>query len=85
MKVDQKGHTTIIKDTQGDFISFLEKITQQFKTFGNHNIIIDLLAHKDLTINDIKLLLPLSKQQKKLKNLLLLLFLILIITQFQAL
>jgi hypothetical protein len=68
MKVDQKGHTTIIKDTQGDFTSFLEKITQQFKTFGNHNIIIDLLAHKDLTINDIKLLLPLSKQQKKAKK-----------------
>jgi hypothetical protein len=68
MKVDQKGHTTTIKDTQGDYNSFLEKITQQFKTFESHNIILDLLAHNDLTISDIKLLLPLSKQHKKAKK-----------------
>lgn len=35
MKVDQKGHTVTIKDTQGDFNAFLEKVTQEFKTFEN--------------------------------------------------
>ena len=68
MKVDQKGHTVNIRDTQGDFTSFLMKITQQYKTFEKHNIIIDLLMHKDLTTNDIKLFMPLSKLHKKSKK-----------------
>ena len=68
MKVDQKGHTITIKDTQGDFTSFLMKITHQFKTFEKHNIIIDLLQYKNLSLNGIKLFLPLSKQQKKAKK-----------------
>ena len=68
MKVDQKGHTINIRDTQGDFTSFLMKITHQYKTFEKHNIIIDLLMHKDLTSNDIKLFMPLSKLHKKAKK-----------------
>jgi hypothetical protein len=68
MKVDQKGHTITIKDTQGDFTSFLMKVTHQFKTFEKHNIIIDLLYYKTMSINEIKLFLPLSKQQKKAKK-----------------
>ncbi|WP_456314455.1 hypothetical protein [Pseudomonas shirazensis] len=68
MKVDQKGHTVIIKNTQGDVKSFLEKVTQQFKTFEKQNIIIDLSADSNLSESDIKLFLPLSKQQKKTKK-----------------
>jgi len=68
MKVDQKGHTVIIKNTQGDVKSFLEKVTQQFKTFEKQNIIIDLSADSNLSESDIKLFLPLSKQQKKSKK-----------------
>ena len=45
MKVEEKGHTFIIKDTQGDITAFLMKITHQYKTYENHNIIIDLLHH----------------------------------------
>ncbi|MFQ3173443.1 MAG: hypothetical protein ACI8W0_000533 [Flavobacterium sp.] len=68
MKVDQKEHTVIIKDTQGDFTSFLMKVTHQYKTFEKHNIIIDLSYHKALTVNDIKLFLLLSQQHKKAKK-----------------
>jgi hypothetical protein len=68
MKVDQKGHTVTIKDTQGDFNSFLEKVTQQFKTFEKHNVIIDLSADRALTEKDLKLFMPLAKQQKKVKK-----------------
>nr|WP_315215885.1 ribonuclease Z [uncultured Flavobacterium sp.] len=68
MKVDQKGHTITIKDTQGDLSSFLTKVTSQFKTFENHNIIIDLLHYNNLSIDQIKLFLPLSKQHKKNKK-----------------
>ncbi|MBF4518408.1 ribonuclease Z [Flavobacterium sp. ANB] len=68
MKVDQKGHTVIIKNTQGDVNSFLEKVTQQFKTFEKQNIIIDLSSDSNLSESDLKLFLPLSKQQKKAKK-----------------
>lgn len=68
MKVDQKGHTVTIKDTQGDFYGFVEKVTQQFKTFEKQNIIIDLSADNNLSESDLKLFLPLSKQQKKSKK-----------------
>lgn len=57
MKVDQKGHTITIQDTQGDFASFLDKVSQSNTAFDSHNLIIDL-----------KLLLPLAKQHKKLKK-----------------
>ena len=67
MKVDQKGHTVTIKDTQGDVNSFLEKVTQQIKTFEKHNIIIDLSADA-ISEKDLKLFLPLSKVQKKAKK-----------------
>jgi hypothetical protein len=68
MKVDQKDHTTIIKDTQGDLASFLTKVTDQYKTFENQNLIIDLLSYETLSIEDLKLFLPLSKQHKKAKK-----------------
>ncbi|MFB0910415.1 MAG: ribonuclease Z [Flavobacterium sp.] len=68
MKVDQKGHTVTIKDTQGDFNSFLKKVTHEYKTFEKQNIIIDLLYHQDLSVDDIKLVLPLSEQHKRAKK-----------------
>lgn len=68
MKVDQKGHTTTIKDTQGDFSSFLTKITDQYKSFEDHNLIIDLLPNKTVGITDVELLKSLSKQHKKAKK-----------------
>ncbi|WP_413998266.1 ribonuclease Z [Flavobacterium sp. W1B] len=68
MKVDQKGHTITIKDTQGDITSFLTKVTDQYKTFEKDNLIIDLLSHNDLTLTDVKSFMPLSKQHKKSKK-----------------
>lgn len=67
MKVDQKGHTVTIKDTQGDVNAFLEKVTQQFKTFEKQNIIIDLSADS-ISEKDLKAFLPLSKLHKKAKK-----------------
>ncbi|WP_264538269.1 ribonuclease Z [Flavobacterium sp. N1736] len=68
MKVDQKGHTVTIKDTQRDFKSFFDNVTQQFKTYEKQNVIIDLSANSNLSESDLKLFLPLSKQQKKAKK-----------------
>ncbi|SHH00870.1 ribonuclease Z [Flavobacterium defluvii] len=68
MKVDQKGHTVTIKDTQGDFNGFVEKVTQQFKTFEKQNVIIDLLSNSEVSENDLKIFLPLSKTHRKAKK-----------------
>jgi hypothetical protein len=68
MKVDQKGHTTCIKDTQGDLVSFRLKLTHEYKTFQKHNIIVDLKMHKSLDPKDLDSFLPLSKTHKKSKK-----------------
>ena len=68
MKVDQKEQLVIIKDTQGDLAAFITKITDQHKTFENQNIVINLLAHKVISINDIKLFASLMKVHKKNKK-----------------
>ena len=68
MKVDQKEQTVIIKDTQGDLAAFVNKVTNQYKTFEHQNIIINLLAYKSITLNDIKLFKELAKLHKKNKK-----------------
>lgn len=68
MKVDQKGHTVCIKDTQGDLVSFLMKVTHEYKTFQKHNIVIDIRMHKDLSVKEINSFMPLSKIHKKAKK-----------------
>lgn len=68
MKVEQKGHTVSIKDTQGDLVSFLMKLTHEYKTFEKHNMIVDISLHNDLTVKSINSFLPLSKIHKKAKK-----------------
>jgi hypothetical protein len=68
MKVDQKGHTITIKDTQGDFTSFLDKVSQSNPSFETHNIILDLSHNNSITLADLKLVLPLAKLYKKSKK-----------------
>ena len=68
MKVDQKGHTVCIKDTQGDLVSYLMKVTHEYKTFEKFNIIIDIRMHKNLSVAAINSFMPLSKIHKKAKK-----------------
>ena len=68
MKVEQKGHTVSIKDTQGDLVSFRLKLTHEYKTFQKHNIVVDIRMHKDLTVKEIDSFLPLSKTHRKAKK-----------------
>jgi hypothetical protein len=55
MKIDQKGHTTIIKDTQGDIQNFLNKLTHEQGSFKNQNLILDVTHDKNVALSDIKL------------------------------
>lgn len=68
MKVNQKGHTVTIKDTQGDFVSFLMKVTHEYKTFSKDNIIIDLSHHESISVKEINDFLKLAKTHRKSKK-----------------
>ena len=42
MKVEHKGHTTTIKDTESSFDVFLQKLTDQYNSYKSVNLIIDI-------------------------------------------
>ncbi|WP_395056284.1 ribonuclease Z [Flavobacterium sp.] len=67
MKVEEKGHTIIIKDTQGDLTSFLLKLDHD-TSFSKHNLIIDLSSYKSLIVKDILLFSDFYKKHKKEKK-----------------
>lgn len=68
MKVDTKGHTIIIKDTEGNVASFLEKVSNQHATFKDHNLILDISHDKTADVKAIKTFSDLSKKHKKGKK-----------------
>lgn len=68
MKVDQKGHTTTIKDTQGNILNFLEKVTHEHASYKNQNLILDVTHDKNVALKDIKAFSDLSKTHRKGKK-----------------
>lgn len=68
MKVDIKGHTTTLRNTQGDCLAFLEKVTTQYATYKDQNIVLDMTHDKDVSLKQIKLFGDLSKMHKKSKK-----------------
>jgi hypothetical protein len=68
MKVDHKGHTIIIKDTEGDSNTFLEKVTNQYASFKDSNLILDISHDKTIDLKAIKSFSDLAKKCKKEKK-----------------
>jgi hypothetical protein len=68
MKVTTKGHTTLIKDTEGDIVQFLEKINSQYHTFKDYNLVLDISQDKTVDVKSIKIFADLAKQHKKAKK-----------------
>lgn len=68
MKVEQKGHTTIIKDTHGQTAAFLNTLLHEHNSYKNENLILDLSHDKNLKLEDIKAFTDLIKQHKKQKK-----------------
>lgn len=68
MKVDKKGHTTIIRNTQGEVASFVEKVANEHHTHAGQNLIIDVSSCKEITVKDIRLFADLSKLHRKGKK-----------------
>jgi hypothetical protein len=68
MKVDQKGHTTTIKDTQNNVKDFVGKIMNEYHVFQNQNLILDVLHNKTLAITDLVHFKELAKTHTKAKK-----------------
>lgn len=68
MKVDHKIHTTIIKDTEGNISEFLKKVTEQYESFKERNLILDITHDKSADVKAIKAFSDLSKKHKKGKK-----------------
>jgi hypothetical protein len=68
MKVDQKGHTTIIRDTENDFVSFVKKITNEYHVFQSQNLILDLSHDKTFETKELAHFKDLAKNHKKAKK-----------------
>ena len=68
MKVEQKGHTTTIRNTQGSTAEFYQKLNHEYNSFKSQNLIVDLSHDKSLTMDDIKLFSEMTKLHKKAKK-----------------
>jgi hypothetical protein len=68
MKVEHKGHTTILKDTQGNTASFLMKVTHEHNSFKNSNLILDLSHDQNLTLETVKSFSDFIKLHQKQKK-----------------
>jgi uncharacterized protein with NRDE domain len=68
MKVEQKGHTVTIKDTESSFDVFLQKLTEQYNSFKSVNLIIDITHDKYFEISNLKQFSDLAKAHKKNKK-----------------
>ncbi len=68
MKVTTKDHTIIIKDTEGNSILFLEKINNQYTTFKDFNLILDISNDESVDQKSVMLFSELSKKHLKAKK-----------------
>jgi len=68
MKVTTKGHTIIIKDTEGNILDFLEKINSQYNSFKDYNLILDISHDTTVDVKSIKIFSDLFKIKKKEKK-----------------
>jgi hypothetical protein len=68
MKVEHKGHTTIIRNTQGKTNVFFQKIESEYHNYKSQNLILDLSYDKELTMDDVKLFVDLIKSHVKAKK-----------------
>ncbi|KGO87197.1 hypothetical protein [Flavobacterium suncheonense] len=68
MKVEHKEHTTIVKDTEGNILQFLQKVTSQYDALKERNLVLDITKDKSVDIKGIKAFADLSKKHKKAKK-----------------
>jgi hypothetical protein len=68
MRVEHKGHTTTIKDTESSFDVFIQKLTEQYNSYKSVNLIIDITHDKSFEMSNLKQFSDLANAHKKNKK-----------------
>ncbi len=68
MKIDKRENTTIVKQTKNEIDTFLDNLEKSFHEYENLNLIVDITASDDLSVDDLKKFKELSKVQNKQKK-----------------
>ncbi len=63
-----QGNTTVIRDTQGDITSFLEKVTQAYHSYKSMNLVLDISEYKEATNQEVLLFADLCLIHTKSKQ-----------------
>ncbi len=65
MKIEDKGHTRIIRDTNGDAAALLQELLAGYQDHLSWNLILDLRADKSLSAKSLSQFSKLARQHKK--------------------
>lgn len=68
MRLEQKGHTTVITNTGNNTPNFFDQVNLEFHHFKHQNLIVDLSKDLHVTLGDVKLftdIIKIHKEQKK--------------------
>ena len=68
MKVDEKGHTVIIRDTKKDIRAFRENIEAEYNSFKDRNMVLDITHDEDVALEDVLSFMPLAAKHRKAKK-----------------
>ena len=68
MKVERKGHTTTIRNTQYNTAEFFQKFHHEYNSYKSQNLILDLSHDKALTLVDLKMFSEMAKTHAKGKK-----------------
>ncbi len=68
MKVERKGHTTTVRNTQYNTAEFFQKFHHEYNSYKSQNLILDLSHDSAITLADLKLFLDMTKTQAKGKK-----------------
>jgi hypothetical protein len=68
MKVEEKGHTVVLKDTKADATAFLVQVNEVYASYKDKNLVLDLSHEDDLSLEGLLPYLSLSDKHRKAKK-----------------
>ena len=60
MQITEKENYKILKDEKGDLTAFADELTKRHSDFKKFNLVIDLLEHKNLSVEELLMFLEIA-------------------------
>lgn len=60
MQITEKENYKILKDESGDLAAFADELTKRHSDFKEFNLVIDLLEHKNLSVDELLMFLEIA-------------------------